>query len=224
MASPEQSPLPSSNPSNAAVESKGLLAQAWELLNQGRIPGSEAAFKKVIELSVDAVVGVFGLGIIQLKRRDYPEAAVLFENCLRPDPQNAAADFYLGEAWEKRNVPDAALAFFRKALAIDPHCEAAKQKLGVLTIARSLEIAGVPRTDNLRGGAVAASSAAPSTASKNNPNFVDANDRNPETLPGFIRGRVTLFRQRIERVEFVWDFRPARSRSIARLRRSSASD
>ena len=207
MASPGQSPLPSSNPSNAAVESRGLVAEAWELLSQGRIPESEVAFKRVIELSVDAVVGVFGLGTIQLKRGDYPGAAVMFENCLRLDPQNAAAYYYLGEAWEKRNVPDAALAFFRKALAIDPHCEAARQKLGVLTIARNPETAGVSRTDNLTGATVATSSAVPSTANKNNSTVIDGDNKTLGTPPGFIRGRVTLLRQRIESLEFVRDFR-----------------
>lgn len=114
---------------SSGIESKTLLNQAKELFNQGRFNESEAAFKKVVALSVDASQGFYGLGVIQLKRQDYAGAAVFFQNCVRLDPQNANAYYFLGETWEKQNLPDAAMAFFQKALAIDPTHRGAQQKI-----------------------------------------------------------------------------------------------
>jgi tetratricopeptide (TPR) repeat protein len=125
MASPAQ-------PSNAAHESRVLLDHAEKLLSQGKLEDSEAAFKKVIALSVDAPQGHYGLGVIQLRRGNSEAAAVEFQKCVKLDPENANAYYFLGEISENQNLPDVAIGFFKKALVIDPNHRSAQQKLEAL--------------------------------------------------------------------------------------------
>jgi hypothetical protein len=199
MASPGQKPLPSDVVSDPSIESKAALAQAWEFLREGRLPESEAAFKRVIELSVDVTQGLCGLGIIQLMRADYSGAAVLFQNWLRLDPQNANAYYYLGEAWEKQNLPDAALALFKKALAIDPTHGGAQQKLGISSTqgASHADVRNPkpPQQNTVSGSLPEKKRDAP------------LGSQNRESKAGFIHGRVTSMQQRIEGLTIVRDFR-----------------
>jgi tetratricopeptide (TPR) repeat protein len=72
---------------------------------------------------------VYGLGVIQFRRGDYAGAGALFQSSLRLNANNANAYYYLGETWEKQNLPSAAFGFFEKALAINPNHRGAQQKL-----------------------------------------------------------------------------------------------
>jgi tetratricopeptide (TPR) repeat protein len=118
--------------SSAALESKALLDRAKDLLSQNKLQESQAAFTKVVGLSAEASEGFFGLGAIQFRREDYAGAAALFQSCLRLDPKNANAYYFLGESWEKQHLPEAAIAFFKEAIAIDPDHHRARQKLEAL--------------------------------------------------------------------------------------------
>jgi hypothetical protein len=111
------------------TESKVLLEQAKQLLSEGRLQESEAALKKVVAQSPDSSEGFYGLGMIQFKRENYAAAAVLFQNCVRLEPRNANAYYFLAECSEKQNLPDVAVGLFRKTLSIDPNHRGAQQKL-----------------------------------------------------------------------------------------------
>lgn len=120
---------PEHRSSSAALESKQLLADAERLLKEKNLQASEAAFGKVITLGVDAGQGFYGLGVIQFSRGLYADAAAMFQGCLRLDPKNANAYYYLGESWERQGLRGAAVAFFEKAASIDPGHLGASQKL-----------------------------------------------------------------------------------------------
>jgi membrane protein YdbS with pleckstrin-like domain len=128
MVSPSSAP-PGQPPSSAVRESKQLLGNAERLLSENKLQESEAAFTKVIALAVDASQGFYGLGLIQFRRARYADAATMFQGCLRLDPMNANAYYYLGESWERLKVPGAAVAFFEKALSINPGHRGALEKL-----------------------------------------------------------------------------------------------
>jgi tetratricopeptide (TPR) repeat protein len=147
MASPDRASLPVSSTSDIALESKRLLDQAEELLRQGKLGESEAAFHNVIALSVQASQGFYGLGVIHTKRGDLVAAASDFEKCVGLDPLNANAYYFMGEIWGKRNLPDVAQGFFKKALEINPEHLAARQKSTPLDASHSFgETHGIAST------------------------------------------------------------------------------
>jgi tetratricopeptide (TPR) repeat protein len=110
-------------------ESLELLKRAQELRRQGNLLESAAAYHKLIGLGVHKAEGFYGLGLVLLDSRDYGSAAAQFENCLKLDPRNANAYFYLGETWAARDASEVAQSFYRKALEINPKHAGALKRL-----------------------------------------------------------------------------------------------
>ena len=105
------------------------LTQAKHLLQVDKLSEAEAAFKEVIALGTDAAEGFYGLGVVQMRRANYADAAVLFQSSVRLNAQNANAFFYLGQSWLKQGLSAVAFGFFEKALSIDPNHRGAQQAL-----------------------------------------------------------------------------------------------
>jgi tetratricopeptide (TPR) repeat protein len=83
---------------------------------------------------VDTPARYYSLGVLNLQQRNYTVAAAYFQKCLQLDPRNANAYYYLGqlaEIWQK-DLPDAALRFYKRALEINPGYKSAQQKLAAL--------------------------------------------------------------------------------------------
>lgn len=134
MASHDSGALPRNRSSTLTSESKALLDHANALLSQGKLKESESVLRQIVELYPTAPEGFYGLGLIQLKRGDTSGAASLFEKCVGLDPLNDNAYCFLGEIWERRNLPEVALGFFRKALEINPGRRGLRERVQRLNV------------------------------------------------------------------------------------------
>ncbi len=74
----------------------------------------------------------YGLGVFAYEEGNFTEARDLLLKAVVLDPENARANFYLGQAYVKLAQPDKAEHYLTTALSLDPQVPGLKYSLGIL--------------------------------------------------------------------------------------------
>jgi pSer/pThr/pTyr-binding forkhead associated (FHA) protein len=98
----------------------GLLAEARDLYEQFRYEEARSVFLRLAGMPTMAAEGRFGLGMIALSEDDPAEAEAQFRWAVELDPGHANALYEIGALEADADRPDAALAFYDRALATSP--------------------------------------------------------------------------------------------------------
>ena len=96
-----------------------LLGQILE--KKGDAAGANALYRKSLEADAGYLPALARVAADALQRRDYAQAAKLYEQLVRAEPSNAAAHLDLGTALHGQGKLDEALASFQKAQELDEH-------------------------------------------------------------------------------------------------------
>ncbi|HXN54118.1 MAG TPA: tetratricopeptide repeat protein [Candidatus Acidoferrum sp.] len=109
---------------STALASRPDDAQAHNVMGrifllQGDVPRAIEELKTAVNLNYDLETAYF-LGIAYLKARKMPEADELFAKIQSNAEESAALHVLLGRAYTISNLPEPAIAEFRKAIKLDP--------------------------------------------------------------------------------------------------------
>jgi len=119
---------------NAALASRPDDAQAHNMMGrifllQGDIPRAIDELKAAVTAQYDLQTAYF-LGVAYLKARKVPEAEALFTKIQASAEDSAALHLLLGRAYTIANLPEPAIAEFKKAIKLDPKYPRAHGFLG----------------------------------------------------------------------------------------------
>jgi len=115
------------NQNAAGASSK--LATAMQLIGQRKYVDAESILRELLASGSELAESFYGMGLIRFASSQMDAAATQFGNCVRLQPDNANAHYYLGQIAERSGDNTAAERFFEKALEINPkHAGALKKR------------------------------------------------------------------------------------------------
>jgi len=125
------------------------VAAAKRAADAGRLEEARDAYAAAIALSPDLAFLYRDLGLVELRRKDLPEAQRNLEKAVRLDPGDRRAQVGLADVLEERGDLDGAIAVLERAQAADPS-DALRQRLDrlherVQTTGLPPEYASIPR-------------------------------------------------------------------------------
>jgi tetratricopeptide (TPR) repeat protein len=107
------------------------LALAKQLLNEGKLEESAAAFRDALRDAALKADAQYGIGYIKLQSGDLEAASGAFRTCLNANPKHANAAYQLGLIAEREHQPDIAQAYYQRAVKSNPDHKSALRKLQV---------------------------------------------------------------------------------------------
>src|ERR1051326_6676671 len=107
-----------------------LLARAWQLQREGRLPQAESLCREVLQAVPDWVDALSLFGTVCLKQGKLAEAETAYRQVLQRQPDHLLALNNLGVALGCEGRRAEAAEYHRKALPLQPHDAAAYNNLG----------------------------------------------------------------------------------------------
>lgn len=107
---------------------------ARSLLEAGRLAEAEAAYNSLLGDPQQRGEAIYGLGVIKFKRMEYGTAENLFTEAISLNPNFPNPLYYLGELAAIRNDRSAAISFYGRVLAMNPHHTGALNRIAVLAV------------------------------------------------------------------------------------------
>jgi hypothetical protein len=104
-------------PSRAYAE---LVAEGKRLFDAGHSRRAQALFEQALAETPDGTTALVGLGYVQLDKGRVPQATELFEKAVEQDQSYPPGVFGLAETYRQAGKKSAALAEFKKYLALEP--------------------------------------------------------------------------------------------------------
>jgi Tfp pilus assembly protein PilF len=136
------------------------IAAAKKAADAGRLDDARDGYAAAIALSPDTAFPYRDLGLVEVRRKNLPEAEKAFQKAIALDPADAASFSGLASALEARGDADGAIAALERAYALDPS-DALKRRLDRLrdraqTSGLPPEYAAIPGQPQATRGDVAA--------------------------------------------------------------------
>src|SRR5262245_14055306 len=95
-------------------DSLSRLDNAKQLLQQSKLTESLAIYRTLVDEGAYLAEAHYGIGYILLKTGDVESASAEFLRCVKAEPQNANATYYLGLIAERTGQPDVARAYYER--------------------------------------------------------------------------------------------------------------
>ena len=128
----------------AARNSSAELAEAQNLLQQGRIAEAKSAATEYLQVHPSSVEGYNLLGIICGSAHDYEGALEAFQHALKLNPASTKSHNNLGNLYAAAGKSDLAEREFRKSLSLTPSDGEANYSLALLLISENKPAAAIP--------------------------------------------------------------------------------
>ncbi|HEY4388322.1 MAG TPA: tetratricopeptide repeat protein [Ktedonobacteraceae bacterium] len=106
-----------------------LLTLAREQLQRGNLAESEESFRRVVTSGQFVAQGLYGIGMARSRLNDPAGARNYLLQSLQQDPSYADTHYQLGLIAQQQQSWEEAQGYFRKAVAIDPQHQQARQAL-----------------------------------------------------------------------------------------------
>ncbi|HTK09004.1 MAG TPA: tetratricopeptide repeat protein [Ktedonobacteraceae bacterium] len=106
-----------------------LLTLAREQLQHGNLAESEESFRRVVTSGQFVAQGLYGIGMVRSRLNDPAGARNYLLQSLQQDPSYADTHYQLGLIAQQQQSWEEAQGYFRKAVAIDPQHQQARQAL-----------------------------------------------------------------------------------------------
>jgi tetratricopeptide (TPR) repeat protein len=126
--------FPVAAPGELTPDEARQIDRAWRDLMAGEVPDAEKTFQKLAGRKPDLVPAQTGLAYARLKLGRLPEAAAGFARALKVRPDYVPALVGAGATAQKQQNAEAALDFYRSALAVQPSDPALRKRVAEIKI------------------------------------------------------------------------------------------
>lgn len=132
------------HPALGAAGNSSELAEAQNLLQQGRIAEAKSAATEYLQVHSSSVEGYNLLGIICGSAHDYEGALDAFQHAVKLNPASTKSHNNLGSLYAAAGKSEQAEREFRKSLSLAPSDGEANYGLGLLLISENKPAAAIP--------------------------------------------------------------------------------
>ena len=112
-------------------KSKGLLQEAFDLHQAGKLTEAAALYNKILEDTPDNADAAFLRGTLYLQQGNHGASCALLEKSIALKPDNAMAHNNLGTALKEQGELDKAVICYKRAIELKPDYTEAHNNLGI---------------------------------------------------------------------------------------------
>jgi tetratricopeptide (TPR) repeat protein len=134
---PQQTVSVPGNPRQSSKPSP-LLLEAGELLRQGAMDEAKKKIQEELQQDPSSIQGYNLLGIVETNEKDYPNAALAFQQALKLAPHSTGTLNNLGNLYVAQRKLDLAETEFRKVLRLEPGNRDGNYNLGLVLLTKNL--------------------------------------------------------------------------------------